>query len=243
MSLSNHSAVSATAAGVLFSLDSDPKFRTAVVQVTSNGTGCTISYEVSQDGVNWALALGQNVASAASISGASGSLGVYAFPLLARYFRARVSTYGSGTVTAVPYLREGISESPGVVIQGNVTTNSPVANGALVIGGTIARVKTVAGTNATLIKAGAGNIYSAQFFNNSAAAKFVKFYNKNTAPTVGTDTPAFTLIVPANSNITFYPPIAVRLVTGISYAITGAIADTDTTATAVDDVHGYIMYA
>ena len=57
------------------------------------------------------------------------------------------------------------------------------ATGAL----TKARVMAAASTNATSVKASAGRLYEIHLCNTSAALKFVKFYIKTSAPTVGTD--------------------------------------------------------
>lgn len=122
-----------------------------------------------------------------------------------------------------------------------LTTNVPTATG----GPTVARIKAAASTNATSVKASAGQIYGWAFYNNTTTAKYVKIYNKASAPTVGTDTPAFTIIVPggtaaAGTNVEFSNGIP--LGTGVAYAITGLITDTDTTSTAVDDVTGVLLY-
>jgi hypothetical protein len=111
-------------------------------------------------------------------------------------------------------------------------------------GYTPARVKAAATTNATSVKASAGVVGGYALYNNTAAVKCVKFYNKASAPTVGTDVPLFTVIIPASSSV-HYPagmgPTKFSL--GIAYAITGLATDVDATATAVDDVHGTVLYA
>lgn len=107
---------------------------------------------------------------------------------------------------------------------------------------TAARVKSAASTNATNIKAAAGLLGGYTFYNTTVSPKYVKLYNKASAPTVGTDTPFMTLPIPANGGreISFAIPITMSV--GISYAITGGVADTDTAAVAVDDVTGAIFY-
>jgi hypothetical protein len=120
----------------------------------------------------------------------------------------------------------------------NGVTPVPAASG----GPTLARVKAAASTNATSLKGSAGQLYGYALFNNTASAKFVKIYNKASAPTVGTDTPAFTIIVPASGGANVEWSMGIPLGTGVAYAITGAVADSDTTSTAADDVHGLILY-
>lgn len=90
-----------------------------------------------------------------------------------------------------------------------------------------------ASTNATSVKTNAGNLYSGVLTNLSASAQHYKFYNKASAPVVGTDVPIFTLSVAANSALPFeFGRTGKRFTTGIAYAITGAQADADTTAIA-----------
>jgi hypothetical protein len=65
----------------------------------------------------------------------------------------------------------------------------------------------------------------------------MKFYNKASAPVVGTDTPIMTIPVAATSSVTIpLGPIGQQFSLGIAYAITGLIADTDTTAISAGDV-------
>lgn len=62
---------------------------------------------------------------------------------------------------------------------------------------TVATLNSAATTNATSVKATAGNIYTITLSNNGAAAAYFKLYNKATAPTVGTDTPLDVITIPA----------------------------------------------
>lgn len=90
--------------------------------------------------------------------------------------------------------------------------------------------------NSTLISAGVHTLYSVQVSNNSATLAYLKFYDKATAPTCGTDTPVKVLMMPGSA--TGYSEsydlgasgIAVTLGLGIC-AVTG-IADGDNTAVA-----------
>ena len=107
---------------------------------------------------------------------------------------------------------------------------------------TRSRVKAAAGTNSTNLKGSAGVILTYGFYNNTASAKFVKIYDKATAPTIGTDTPAFTIIVPASGGANLSDENGIPFSSGIGYGITGAVGDSDTTSTAVDDVHGFIVW-
>lgn len=111
-------------------------------------------------------------------------------------------------------------------------------------GGAIkSRLISAATTNATSVKAAAGNLISAHVSNAHASnAAFLKFYNKASAPTVGTDTPVFTLRVRAAAEREVLFPIGANFDTGIALAITGAVADTDTTAIGANDVVVNLTY-
>jgi len=92
----------ATSAAVLFTT-SMLNYESITVQVTSAGTSCTITYETSEDGVNWQTTSGlatSNIGGSANTTTSTIAL-ILQFPRKASIFRARVSTYGSGTVSVV----------------------------------------------------------------------------------------------------------------------------------------------
>lgn len=129
---------SVTSATTLFSLDTTG-YNGVSIQVTSAGSTCTITYEASNDNATWVSIAGLNSASTGSniwttTSTTAISLG---FPAQSRYFRARVSTYTSGTVTAYYALRRSITLQLGqTTIAGNVASaatdsGSPVKTGSV----------------------------------------------------------------------------------------------------------------
>lgn len=100
------------------------------------------------------------------------------------------------------------------------------------------RLPTSAATvNATLVKAGAGKLYSIIAHNASAAVRFIKIYDKATAPTVGTDTPLLVFAIPAGGMMSVaLAPLAFTAGLGFGYS-TGA-ADNSTGAVAANDIFG-----
>ena len=78
--------------------------------------------------------------------------------------------------------------------------------------------------------------------NQNAAVLYVKFYNKATAPTVGTDTPVLTLAIPAVSaaNVEFLGGIAFSL--GIGVGATTGVVDADTGAPGASEVVVNALY-
>jgi hypothetical protein len=106
------------------------------------------------------------------------------------------------------------------------------------------RLVSAASTNLTSVKASSGRIYGYHICNTSATARYVKFYNKASAPVLASDVPVRTIYVPATSSTVIYTSnIGLQFGTGIAYAIVGAVADTDATAVAANDIILNLDYA
>ena len=132
----------ATSAAVLFTT-SMLNYESITVQVTSAGTSCTITYETSDDSTTWVNSAGLNAASigTSTISPTTSTVVITQFPRKALYFRARVSTYGLGTVSVVGTLSKspvaqlgtvvlaGVSTVGGALSEGTAATTSPVLVG------------------------------------------------------------------------------------------------------------------
>lgn len=101
-----------------------------------------------------------------------------------------------------------------------------------------------ADNNSVNIKASAGTVYSIQASNINAAARYLKLYNKATAPTCGTDTPVFRYTIAASSGptpaITF--PVGASFPLGIGICIVTGITDADNTSTAASEQLVNITY-
>jgi len=113
------------------------------------------------------------------------------------------------------------------------------SDGIVADAGTGFRLLSANSTNATSLKASAGVLYALYVVNLNAAVRYLKFYNKASAPTVGSDTPVLTLPIPASTtgagfSINFDPGISFG--TGIAYATTTGIADADTAAVAANEI-------
>lgn len=122
-----------------------------------------------------------------------------------------------------------ISGTPAVSI--NNTALSTNTNNA-----SLFRLFSQATTNAALIKGSAGRFYGGQLANTSAAWRYVKFYNKATAPVPGTDTPVLTLAIPPNDVVpiaSLFDQYGAFFSLGIGIAITLNAGDADTTVLAV----------
>lgn len=96
-------------------------------------------------------------------------------------------------------------------------------------------LSSAATTNAVSVKVTAGDVHKITGNNTVASKRYLKLYNKASAPTVGTDTPVLTFVLAASA------PFDINLSghyfsTGIAYAITGAAADADATAIGAGDI-------
>jgi len=200
----------------------------------------TLTFQGSNDNTNWTSVLASDLSSATSAPTSTTTSNKLLFGMVGfRYLRVRMTSYSSGTASGVLVL---YSSAPQVVSVGGAINVTPIvaqSNNSLVA----FRLASAATTNATSVKASAGRVYRTILSNPSAAIKYVKFYNKASAPTVGTDTPVATIALAANGGTyVTTEDIGWYFSTGIAFAITGAAADSDTTAVAANDVFVTLNY-
>lgn len=134
---------SVTSATSVIASTETTNYNSVAVQVTSAGTSCTITYEVSNDNTIFYSVAGYtplNLGDAAAVT-TSTTVIMLVFPISSRYFRARVSTYGSGTVAATAVFRKN-----------TVPTKSNFV-GALGSGTSTGALRNVTATNDTMIGA------------------------------------------------------------------------------------------
>lgn len=105
------------------------------------------------------------------------------------------------------------------------------------------RIKSAASTNAQAVFAGPCNLIAMTVANNTAAMKFVKVYNASGTPVPGTSTQVLSIACPPNQTWTHNWDAGLNIPIALGIAITGGAADSDATATAVDDVHLTLCYA
>lgn len=101
-------------------------------------------------------------------------------------------------------------------------------------------------TNSTLVKTGAGRFYGFILQNAGAAGRWMKFYDKATAPTVGTDTPFWMGNVGAGAvgpQVPFLGYHGVPFTLGLGFGITVSQAESDTTAPGANEVTGFLLYS
>lgn len=187
-------------------------------------------------------------------------------------FRVRLSTTISGTGTATvlvaaqlfaiePIITVGqsvaasLQVTPVQTTAASLQTTATLAASTNLVGKVNLTTQTTGGatsftlisaasTNSTLVKASTGVLYMVVATNNSATVAFLKMYNKATAPTVGTDVPVLTFMVPANGGIMVpIPSTGITFATGIGFALTALATTTDTTAVTLNQIQLNGAYA
>ena len=107
-----------------------------------------------------------------------------------------------------------------------------------IIGTSAYKLIALATTNANVVKASGCNLYSIVAIGLTSTVRFLKLYNKATAPTVGTDIPVMTIPIPANTQgagIAIPFSLGVNFPLGIGIAITAGSADNDNAAVLAGD--------
>lgn len=227
-------AANATSSGAVTSTGS----ASAVIQLLGTWSG-SVQVQVTADGANWVNITGSNaitnVATSSYVSG--GTLianGIYSLDVAGMSGVRVISiTWTSGTVTGSVRMSNATAS---VAVTGvpSMTPNT---------GAGVAQVATSsAGTNATLTKSSAGSVLTAVIANVTTTAAYFKLFNIAAAPTVGTSVPVITIPCPASATQTVnFGTLGARFTTGISWSLTGAIGDTDATATVVG-IHVHLTY-
>ena len=229
-------------------------------QVTSIGTGNTVSFEQSNDNSSWAPLVVTGATSTSAVANTlTASTGIMTFAATSAFVRARVSTYGSGTVTI--YLTQkrtapqvfGLSLAPGGQTIGNVTlTSGAQLAGYMGVGyvtnnanaASVAAIQSPVTPVGASLKSSSGRVVGYQLQNSASALRSVKFFNAITV-TMGTTAAAFEVDIPAGGSVSIAPDGGIGFATGIMWAVTAAkgLTDNTTTSLAVNDVSGFVIYA
>jgi hypothetical protein len=146
-------------------------------------------------------------------------------------------------IDVLPRANGELSYAMPVIVTSSTTVGVNVTPSTTVGAGTSHHLISAAGTNATSVKTSAGTINTISLSNNANAVRYLKLYNKASAPVVGTDTPVATILLPVGGSRDISGgPFGIRLATGIAYAITTGIAISDTGGIGADEVSVFIQY-
>ncbi len=214
-------------------------YRWVSVHITGQGGSSTVTFQGSNDNTNWVSIALQTVGSGLGGPEATSSTttGVWYGPINTRYIRLNVTGIASGTTAGVMELHALPSAMHAMAVyaaQNGVWTAVP--NAATSGGSTPYHLVSAASTNATTVKASAGQVYNYNILNTNAAIRYVHFYNKASNPTVGTDVPVKTFLVPATGQIAGSFPVGSVFATGIALSTTVSSADTASDAVGAGDL-------
>ena len=225
------------------------------LQVSALGTSGNVRVEQSHDGVYWSPVVlrRHGVLSTAPVLAVSAA-GMYAGVAVGRYVRCIMSAATTAGPTALTFrVGEAAAQGNDLGVGLAVTAIPPLAAGTAQIGKVLADisptvangptllvhrlVSAAATTNATCVKTSAGRVVLVRGYCAAVVARYLKLYDKASAPTVGTDTPVLTLYLrPAHEFEIDLNPYGMQFSTGIAYALTHNATDTDSTALISADV-------
>ena len=93
------------------------------------------------------------------------------------------------------------------------------------------------GTDSTNVKNAAGQLFWGFVTNTNASARYIKFYNSASAPTLGSGTPVLTFLVPpGSSGLQITAEQGLAFSTGIGYTLSTGAADADTGTVAASEI-------
>lgn len=98
------------------------------------------------------------------------------------------------------------------------------------------RLSSAATINLTAVKPQGGGLKGYSILNTNAAIRYVKYYDSEVPPTVGTTVPVLTIQVPATGMAQLAMQDAMRMQKGIWLATTVNAGDSDNTAVGAGDL-------
>jgi hypothetical protein len=236
---------------LLASLDVS-QYKFISLQLTGNWVG-TISFQGSNDGGTFFPIVTSNPSGGLANGETSTTVNrLVKVPTVYRFVRIRVTAYTSGIVEGVAFGHRDENSSGLISAIGPVTLNAEttkkIGNVGIIQGSDpdYEKIISTTTTNATAVSGVPVNVSILHLVNTGDGVRFVKLYNKASAPTVGTDVPLITIGIPAVQNSSFMLPAlqGINFSIGLSYAITLGAADSDTTPlTVAANVTGLIAYA
>ena len=221
-------------------------YGSVVLQLAGTFTG-TITFQASNDLTTWTAVAGWPVAGGAAPVTTATAVGQWVFPAAGRYFRAQITTAGTGVPLGIVVLRNFSAwmplSSPSIaanqsvnvaqVAGGAITGGIPLTSTSATNGQTLARFsQTVTTPAATQIKATAGRLTQLTISNGGTVAGFLHLYNVATSVTLGTTTDVHCYAIPgnvANFGIAL-PDGGLYFSAGIGAAFTAGSANNDNTA-------------
>jgi hypothetical protein len=218
------------------------------IQCTSMGTTGVVTPGWSN---NNSIFVNTSIMTPAGVAASTfNAAGLWTTPVLGRYLRLRLTTATTGGTTTLavqalaqacnlPVVSQPVAVSGSLTSAGTVSTVSTVTtvSSSTPVTPTTTFLNSAASVNATSSKASAGTVWNIFAFNFNAANRYLKLYNKNSAPVVGTDIPVMVIpLLPGQLAQVGVGPNGIRFSAGIAFALTVNPADNDTSAVAAGEI-------
>ena len=215
------------------------------IQLASGWTGSASVY-FSNDGTNWDNACSVMQQRSRSMTGTMNTANsIYNVKVQGKFCKISIVSFSSTTtmiVYASPLINTSGEEIAGAIdsIGSTVTVGPKPVNGN---GGTGYYLSSAATTNTTLMRSGFGMLLACNAYNNSGSVRYLKFFNKNAPPTLGTDNPVHIFPLLPNANNYFdISGFGENYSSGIAFAITAGAAWNDATPIGAGEVLMNVVY-
>lgn len=205
------------------------------LQVTGTWSG-QLTFQCSNDNSNFINLSAYQLNNVTNYTPFYTANAIYGAPITFRYLQVKMTTYSSGTANGVLELHTLAPAFTPIVSASQASTWNVGLLANTTGGAGDFHLISAANTNATNIKASAGQVYGYEIGNNGASDAWVKLYNTAGTPTAGSGTPFRVIYVPKGGRASLHAPIGILMGTGIGLTITGGAADSDTTAVAAAQV-------
>lgn len=97
-------------------------------------------------------------------------------------------------------------------------------------------------TNATVVKASAGQLFGWYVYNSNAAARKLVFHDTASTPTAGASV-FFSIVIPPMSGANVFTDIGIAFSTGLAITTVTGLADSDSTGVALNDLIINLFYS
>ena len=226
-------------------------YGTVLLQLQGTFTG-TITFQVSNDGTSWVSAVAWPAAGGAAPVSTATAVGQWVIPAAGRFFRAQITTAGTGVPVAVAVLKNWSAwmplSSPSIAanssvnvaqVGGTAVSNGiPVTGSGATNGASVSTLISAATNNLTQLKGTIGRLYIVDIQNTVASIRYLKLFSLPSASvTMGTTNATLNFSIPASGKLTIVTDMGINLGgTGITYALTGGSALNDNTAIGAGDL-------
>ncbi len=229
------------------------------LQLTGTWVG-TVTFQQSNDNGTWSDVVAQKSGDVLNpyVTSVSSNL-LIKIPTLAKYARVRVVSYTSGIIEGTCYAYKEVNDTGQISSTGEIVIAANQTVGLDAGTNTIGTVKvtpaitdnpiyqnviSAVGVNSTLVQAGQSNMGILHIVSTAATPRYLKFYNKATAPIVGTDIPLFTIALATGASPFVLPAlVGINFSLGLAFAIVLGVEDSSTTPfTVAGEVTALIAY-